>query len=221
MPVAGTGSAPDNGVIDVCARPGGSIDPPGRASRAHYSGVMSSLPELHPMSVEEWIAFEEASPEIRHELVNGHVYAMTGASRRHNLLATNIGFAVRSGAQADGCRMYMNDMKLQIDNHGYYPAVMVVCDPPTNDLIEYRPCLLVEVLSPSTGRIDRNEKRTYYTGLDSLHAYLIAEPDRVRIEVHQRIDGTWREFLAGPGDQIALSCPIVVLDVDDLYRGVE
>lgn len=183
---------------------------------------MSSLPELRPMTVEEWIAFEEAHPEIRHELVDGQIYAMTGGTRKHNLLTGNIYAACRAAALAQGCQAFVGDVKCLTGQNGFYPDVMVTCatDGPQHPLYVERPCLLVEVLSPSTGRTDKREKFAEYLRIASLEAYLIAEPEIVRIEVHQRTDDEWTHQLAGPGERIVLTCPDVVLEVDELYIGV-
>ena len=173
------------------------------------------------MSFDEWLAFEERHTEIRHELVDGKIFAMSGGSRRHNLLTGNIFAACRTPALADGCQPFVNDLKLRIGDTGYYPDVMVTCDDGDEELYTDTPCLLVEVLSPSTSRTDKREKLGAYLGIASLDAYLLAEPGLVRIEVHQRIEGEWKHFVAGPGDAIALTCPEVTLDVDELYVGVE
>lgn len=179
-----------------------------------------STPETAHLDFESWLAFEAASPTVRHELVGGNVYAMTGAMRRHNLLSASILAAVRPAAMADGCRAYVADMKVRVGADGYYPDVMVACDEPPDERFEDAPCLLVEVLSPSTETVDRREKLAAYTRLPCLRAYLIAHPDTPRIEVHRRHGGTWAQSVLGPGDSLVLECPEVGLSVDDLYQGV-
>ena len=153
--------------------------------------------------------------------MGGNVYARTGAVRRHNLLTSGIGVTLRQAALDDGCRVYVNDMKVRVGDNGYYPDVMVVCEPPVDDRFEIAPCLVVEVLSPSTETIDRREKLAAYTRLPSVQAYLIAHPDTVRIEVHRRHGDTWAQSVLGPGDALELRCPRVELHIDALYEGVE
>jgi Uma2 family endonuclease len=81
------------------------------------------------MSVEEYFHFEESSP-IKHEYVSGEVYAMSGATSRHNLIAGTI-FGVLLGAEgAGGCRVFVSDMCVEVaDDRYYYPDVAVVCTP--------------------------------------------------------------------------------------------
>lgn len=179
-----------------------------------------SAPETAHLDFESWLAFEEASPTVRHELVGGNVYAVTGALRRHNLLATSILSAVRGAAMGEGCRSYVSDMKVRAGADGYYPDVMVACGEPPDDRFEDAPCLLVEVVSPSTSTVDRREKLAAYTRIPTLRTYLIAHPDTPRIEVHRRHGDTWAQSVLGPGDIVALECPTVGLAVDALYEGV-
>lgn len=175
------------------------------------------------MTIDEWIAFEESNPWIRHELVGGNVHAMTGGSKNHNIMAGNIYSACREAAVEQGCAVYINDVKVVVDDQGFYPDVMVTCadDQHVSDVFDTSPCLLVEVLSPSTGRFDKTGKLEAYLSIAALDAYLVAEPEIVRIEVHQRVDGEWKHSVAGPGDQISLTCPRVSLNVDDLYQRIE
>ncbi len=181
---------------------------------------MSTSETVH-LGFLEWLDFEEANPSVRHELVGGQVYAMTGAVRRHNLLAGKIFGRLMDAALQQGCRPYTNDMKLRTGDNGYYPDVMVVCDDPVDERYEVAPCLLVEVLSPSTETIDRREKMAAYTGLDSLVTYVLAHPDTIRLDVHRRKGNTWTQSVLGPGDSLELGCPHVELSVDDLHTGVE
>jgi Uma2 family endonuclease len=112
---------------------------------------------------------EEASP-TKHEYVAGQVYALTGSTARHNRIAGNI-FAQLWNAAGDGpCRVYSSDMRLRIgENAAYYPDLQVVRDPAeTEQLYTSSPCLVVEVLSPSTQSIDLREKLMVYQSIKSL-----------------------------------------------------
>lgn len=125
-------------------------------------------------------------------------------------------------ARADGCRAYRADMKLRIGEDFSYPDTMVVCAEPDDDRYETEPCLIVEVLSPSTRTIDTREKVGTYTRVETLRAYVIPDPDTAHIQVHRRgADGSWTMTGYGPGDTIALECPRVEIDLDGLYDGVE
>src|SRR5215218_7616014 len=135
---------------------------------------MRDASALHTMTVEEYFHFEERSP-IKHEYVAGEVYAMSGATARHNLIAGTI-FGLLLGAERGGpCRVFINDMRVEVANDRYYyPDVAVVCTPVAElDVVARGPCFVVEVTSPSTARIDRGEKLEAYRRILTLQAYLI------------------------------------------------
>lgn len=178
-----------------------------------------SAPVPTHVTVEEYLGLERESP-VKHELVGGVMHAMAGASARHTMLALAVASALRSAALATGCRTYMADMKVRVGDAFYYPDVMVACDDLPDPYYETAPCLLVEVLSPSTATVDRREKVGAYTGIPGLQAYLIIDPASPGVEVHQRIAGRWTSRAYGPGESIPLACPPVTLHVDELYEGL-
>lgn len=160
------------------------------------------------MSVEEYLEFEKNSP-VRHECVGGHVYAMPGASRRHNRISGNIFRRVREAADDTPCRVYVSDMKvLTPDSLAYYPDVMVACGPePEDEYLEDAPCLIVEVLSQDTEATDRREKLLAYCKLKSLRACLIVARDEASVERRFRDErGEWRTEISTGGD-IPVPCP--------------
>lgn len=173
------------------------------------------------MSVEEYLACEQKG-DIRHEYVNGYIYALAGGSSRHNRIAGNIHVHLWQLAQGKPCRVYQEGMKLRTEDLFYYPDVMVVCNKPEPDpFFETEPCVLVEVLSPSTKNTDLREKLTTYKGLPSVQTYLIVEAERLVVRrFWKETDGHWRqEDLTGDGD-IALPCLDGVLTLPQIYRGV-
>ena len=105
----------------------------------------------------------------------------------------------------------------------YYPDVMVACDPPGSDpYIREQPRLVVEVISPSTKRIDRQEKRLAYAGIASLEAYLLIHTDRRRVEImRRRPDGGWvLSVHTEPDEPIDLPAVDLTLTVAEIYRGI-
>ena len=101
----------------------------------------------------------ERVAEIRHEYVNGKVYAMSGASRAHNKICFDVTLALKSHLKGGPCETFMEAVKVELADHltqaYYYPDVVVSCDPEDNDShIVRQPKLIVEVLSPSTARVD-------------------------------------------------------------------
>jgi Uma2 family endonuclease len=99
---------------------------------------------------------------------------------------------------------------------------MVVCETSSHPRVATAPCLIVEVLSPSTAKLDRGEKLRAYRSIPSLLAYLIVHPDSLDVDVHRRITSTsgrsrWTHATVGPGETVTLMCPSTVLAVDDLF----
>lgn len=156
---------------------------------------MAIQPYSHFLSVEDYLAGEEQS-DLRHEYIDGQVYAMTGASVRHNLIASNLLVALRSQSRGSTCQVFMSDVKLRLAIAGkdifYYPDLMVCCDP-ADRAAYYRskPCLIVEILSDSTARVDCQEKLFAYIQIESLQAYLIVSQEALQATLHRRQDD-WR-----------------------------
>ncbi|HOE41354.1 MAG TPA: Uma2 family endonuclease [Rhodoferax sp.] len=172
----------------------------------------------------DYLAGEQDS-DIRHEYVDGEVYAMAGAGESHNLIALNVASRLRNLVRGGPCRVFISDMKLQVAawDAFYYPDVMVVCDASdTQTHFKRSPSLVVEVLSPATESIDRREKMLAYRTLPSLREYLLIAQDRRHVELYRRADsGTW--FLAAlpEGADVPLECVNASLTLDDVYEDVK
>ena len=179
---------------------------------------------LPPLSVEEYLTYEQEG-DVRHEYVNGYLYGFAGASGCQNRIAGNIYVNLWGLAQERPCRVYQEGMKLRIQTEGtvfYYPDVMVVCGRDEPDpYFETEPCVLVEVLSPSTRSTDLREKLNAYKSLPSVQTYLIVETERLVVRhISRSADGRWhQEDLTGDGD-ILLPCLDGTLSLPQIYRGV-
>jgi Uma2 family endonuclease len=177
-----------------------------------------------PMSLEEYFAFEAASP-VRHEYVDGEIYAMSGVTRSHSRIVMNVGARLWAAARGGPCRVHQSEVKVQVGRIFYYPDVIVACGAePDDERVEDAPCLLVEVISPSTEMIDRREKLFVYKGIASLAAYLIVDRDRRHVERWWRdAEGGWRRTALEGSGAIPLPCPArgLSLTLDEIYEGVE
>ena len=185
-----------------------------RRTLGRVSGTARQL-----ISRAEYITLERDCP-IRHEWVGGVLFAMTGSSGVHNRIAGRLAARLLPVAESHGCRPYASDMRLMTPNAGYYPAVMVACGDQPDPYFETTPCLLVEVLSPTTRDVDQREKRAAYFAIESLKHYLVVHQDQPRIEHHWRTDGDWQLEVVGPIDTITLICPSMSLSVSDLFAGL-
>jgi len=156
---------------------------------------MIASPQPNYLSPEEYLQMEETS-SIKHEYIDGYIYAMAGASDPHVTVAGNLFALLRNHVRGSSCRVYIADMKARIEslNRYYYPDVMVTCDARDQDTPTYKrfPCVIVEVLSDSTEAFDRGDKFADYQALESLQEYVLINTKRQRIECFRRNnEGLW------------------------------
>jgi Uma2 family endonuclease len=175
-----------------------------------------------PVSVQDYLAGELAS-EVRHEYVAGQVYAMVGASDRHGLIAGNLHAALHSRARRMGCQLFIADMKVRLSIAGdevfYYPDLVLCCDPADREsYYRSRPCLIVEVLSEATERVDRREKLLAYRTVESLREYVLVAQDRRQVEVFRRGGGWEREVLAE--GSLRLECLDAEVPLATIYEDI-
>jgi Uma2 family endonuclease len=156
---------------------------------------MIASPEPNYLTPEEYLQLEETSP-IKHEYIDGYIYAMAGALDPHVTIALNLAVLLRSHVRGTGYRVYIADMKARIEslNRYYYPDVMVTCDQRDQETPAYKrfPCLIVEVLSNSTEAFDRGDKFADYQELETLQEYVLINTKRQRVECLRRsAEGMW------------------------------
>lgn len=185
---------------------------------------MTALPKpVETITPEEYLAGEPLA-EVRHEYVDGFVYAMAGASDEHNRIAGNIFAELRARLRGKRCEAFINDMKVKIPpvfaDAFYYPDVLVACDPTDNaKYFRERPTVIVEVLSPETERSDRREKAIAYRQISTIQNYVLIEQDRLAVTVLHRAEPGWRkEELAGPDAVLRLACLGVELPFAAIYE---
>lgn len=156
---------------------------------------MIAAPEHPYITPDQYLKMEEQSP-IKHEYIDGQIYAMAGASDPHVTIALNLATLLRSHVRGSGCRVYISDMKARIEslNRFYYPDVMVTCDSRDQETSTYKrfPTLIVEVLSDSTEAFDRGDKFADYQELESLREYVLINTKQQRVDCFRRNDkGQW------------------------------
>jgi Uma2 family endonuclease len=177
---------------------------------------------------EDYLAVERESIDMKHEYVAGQVFAMTGGSYEHSLIAANV--TRRLGNHLDGgpCTVLTGDMRIRIETADVcvYPDVSVICDAPVfhderRDVL-INPVLIAEVLSPSTEAYDRGGKFAHYRRMPSLHHYLLIAQDRVSVDVFTRQpDDRWLLCAYADLDAvIELETPDCRLSVREIYDRV-
>ena len=146
---------------------------------------------------DEYLALERKA-EYKSEYFNGEIFAMTGASRKHNLVAGNVFAILHSQLRKRPCEIYPSDMRVKVSPTGLYtyPDVVIVCGEPTFDDEQkdtlLNPTVLAEVLSKSTASYDRGEKFEHYRKIKSLAEYLVIAQDKYHVEHYTRqSDDQW------------------------------
>jgi Uma2 family endonuclease len=179
---------------------------------------MTLANEINNSITEEEYVNGELFSDIKHEYIEGHIYAMSGASTNHNRIMTNFVSELRLALKNTPCEPFSSDMKVQVGNDFFYPDALVVCDHIANDNgITDAPLIIVEVLSKSTRQIDHTLKRNAYQSLESLQEYVVIEQDIVDIEVCRR-KKHWQSEHYYLGDEIyfeSIDCHLSVLEIYD------
>ncbi len=187
---------------------------------------MSTLQKPRFLSVEEYLEAERLA-DVRHEYIDGQTYNMAGASKRHNRIAGNLFFQLRAAARGGPCDVFMSDMKLHIPRRGvfYYPDVMLTCDPAdVEEFYSEHPCLVAEILSPTTESVDRREKLLAYRDLPGLRYYLMIASDEHKVEYWARNEsGEWETSELGEDESLVVRCGDyrAELRLADLYEDVD
>ncbi len=178
------------------------------------------------MSPEEYLAFERQA-WTKHEYHDGHVYALSGASMRHNRIVVNLVLSIGNQLRGGPCEVFASDMRMHATAGLYaYPDVTIVCGKPEleDEHLDtlLNPTVLIEVLSPSTERYDRGRKAGYYRTLESLREYLFVSQDQPRIERYARTgEVTWVLTEAvGRDARITLDSVGCTLELSEVYEGV-
>jgi Uma2 family endonuclease len=173
-------------------------------------------------TAQDYLTWEATQP-IKHEFVDGEMFAMAGASESHVTVSGNVFATLRNHLRGTPCRSYIADMKLHVEavDAYFYPDVFVTCS--SNDARrkndKSEPSLIIEVLSPSTAAYDRGLKFAYYRNLQSLHEYVLIDPERYSVEVYRRNDDGL--FVLHPyvaGDSVHLASVNLHLGMDSIYE---
>lgn len=187
---------------------------------------MASDPVKRRWTVEEYLAYE-VQTGIKHEYIDGEIYAMSGGSGDHALIMMNCGAELNLQLRGSQCRVYSSDLKVKISATKYvYPDLSVVCgDAEYADeqrSILLNPTLVVEVVSPSSASYDRGSKLDFYQSIASIQAYLILEQESAKAHLYSREGEKWL-FQSFSGVDAVVPLPAISchLAMDEVYRGVD
>lgn len=185
---------------------------------------MSIQPKTY-LTPEEYLAVERRN-EYKSEYIDGEMIAMTGASRRHNIITFSVVKALGRQLEGRPCEGYANDMRVRIVSkreYAYtYPDVVVVCGEPQfedghlDTLLN--PTVIIEILSESTERYDRGKKFSFYRTIESLAEYVLVAQDESRVEQYARQqDGRWmlsdHRSLEDVVELVSVQCSLALQEV--------
>jgi len=191
---------------------------------------MATTPHARPIHHHTYEAYleHESGSNVKHEFLDGEIYAMAGGSRQHAALAVAVSAALYQQLRGKPCVVHSSDLKVRVTATGLatYPDVTVICGPPEEDRLSrhvvLNPTFVVEVTSPSTEEWDRGEKLDHYKQIPGLQGCLLVSHREASLEVvHRERDGSWLSRVAGPGETLSVPSLGCVLSVDDLYRDLD
>jgi Uma2 family endonuclease len=187
---------------------------------------MHNLAQIPYISPEDYLSIERGSP-IRHEYINGVMYAMAGGSLRHNEITVNITTLLKTHLRGRDCKTYNSDLRVLNKESGayFYPDVLVICGKPIlTDLHKdtvVNPLIIVEVLSPSTEAFDRDAKFEHYKLLDSFQVYVLISQDQPLVQKYTRNAEGWQltEY-AGLDSVLSLEAIEFFAPLRDIYEEI-
>jgi Uma2 family endonuclease len=173
---------------------------------------------------EEYFAWEEQQ-QVRHEYIDGEVYAMTGGTINYSQIALNLGSLLKSHLRGSGCRTLNSDARVNIvaSSHYVYPDVSVTCDERDKTTPQYitYPCLIVEVLSSSTEAYDRGNKFKLYRRNPSLQEYVLVDAETMAVEIFRKSDSdNWRIIDCELGDVVELASVKLTFPIEQVYEDI-
>jgi Uma2 family endonuclease len=176
------------------------------------------------MTEDEYLEFERNSP-MRHEYVNGVVYAMSGASLAHNRLIARLHIALQRRLRGGPCEVFIQDLKLKLargsDSVFYYPDLMVSCD----HIGWYQewvlnPRLVIEVVSSATKHIDRREKAMIYRKIDTIEEYAIVTQHSTQVTIHRRVDNWVPHVVSDPDATVEFRSVAAAVPLAEIYENI-
>ena len=185
------------------------------------TAVREHFPRFTP---EEYFAWEEQQLE-RHEYIDGEVYAMNGGTINHSEVALNFGSLLKSHLRGSGCKILNSNARVNIlaSSHYVYPDVSVTCHEQDRTATKFisHPCLIVEVLSPSTAAYDRGDKFTMYRRSPSLQEYMMIDANKIAIDIYHKNDsGRWEIINYRAGEMVELASIDLTFPIEQMFAGI-
>jgi len=176
-----------------------------------------AVSQTHFFTEQEYLEMEKCS-EIKHEYFDGEIFAMAGTSKNHQLLTGNVFAEIRNHLKGTPCLTFSSDIKIRLDkgNKFFYPDVVIACEKETDEYFVNSPRLIIEVLSDSTRKFDKDLKRKIYQNIPSLEEYVLIEQDHVEIEISRKAEN-WQSSYYFLGDEVRFESIGLILPILEIY----
>lgn len=181
------------------------------------------------MSEAEYFALDESSPNAKYEYLDGVARLMSGGSGEHDEIAFNIRVALKARSQ---CRVSGSDLKVMVGRKANgrpdyaYPDITVSCDPRDRrrgiKMIR-SPRVVIEILSPSTEKFDRTDKREAYQACPTIQEIVLISQFAPHVEVYQREEdnqANWSHIFYESGQDVPLTSVDTLIPMDEIYTGI-
>jgi Uma2 family endonuclease len=183
--------------------------------------ALEQFPQLTPAEYLEW----EEKQEFKYEYVDGKIRAMTGGTLNHSKISGNFYYILQTHLRGSGCQVLNSDAKVQITaaSNYVYPDISVTCDDRDKTATKFidHPCLIVEVLSPSTEAYDRWEKFNLYRRSDALQDYVLVNTDRMEIALYSKNDRhKWEITRYVAGDLVELKGINLTFPIEQVFEEI-
>jgi len=183
-----------------------------------------ALPQHPYIDIEDYLVLDQNSKNARYEYLDGELRMLAGGSTYHSAIIANLTAILGRSLENGPCWVYNSDIRLKLSEARYvYPDVSVSCDQrdkELDDTIRY-PCMVIEVLSPSTEAIDRGKKFIYYLESQVIQEYMMVDSQSIRIEVYHREEDGWKLHTFRPGNTVSLEILGIQFPIDAVYRDMK
>ena len=189
--------------------------------------VKEPAPKYNYISAEEYLAEEREAFE-KHEYYQGEIFAMSGASLKHNKIFSNVFGELAGKLKGKGCQPFGSDLRIHISKNTLYtyPDISIICGEPnlTDDKFDTatNPSVIIELLSKSTRNYDKGNKFTLYRDIDSLQEYILIDTEKIYVEKHIRnSDKSWPlTDYTSIEDSFSIQTIQLTLSLKDIYIGI-
>ncbi len=188
---------------------------------------MSVAHPVHRLTEAEYLEIERRAP-IKSEFLDGEMFAMSGGTSAHSLIAANMTRAIGNQLEGSPCVVYTSDLRVKVQPDGLYtyPDLSVACGgeefaDENNDTL-LNPVVIVEILSDSREAYDRGKKFALYRQIPSLREYVLVSQHQPLLEQFIRQENAeWLlRVVSGLESKLSLSSIAITIEMAKIFANV-